>query len=283
LESDPVVLLVVRDGEGRAVRSLEAERKAGLHRTAWDLRLPAPDPVRLDRPEFEPPWVRPPQGPLAPAGSYTVELVQVRPGSALSPEAQGAAGPTVEVLAGPETFEVVDTPAVAAAGSPGSSPGAGSPGDGSPGGGRSGDGDFALVTAALARRVLGATRQVDEAQDRVRHLRAGLAATPEAGSELSARLDATHRALAGLRRRLVGDPVRQKLSEADEPSIDELVGRVMGFHWDTTGPPTATQRGAVDRAADAFEPLATELADLVAALTSLSVELDAAGGPWTPR
>jgi len=268
LEADPTVLLMIRDAGGGPVRTLWAEGKAGLHRTAWDLRLPPPDPVTIDEPEFQPPWVSPPQGPLAPAGRYTVELVHVRPGG------DGAdGGVTVEVLAGPEGFNVVDSPGSAAARAPFGGSGTLDPGDHG----------FARATADLARRVAGAAGRTVDARDRVRHLRAGVAATPGAGPELFARLDAAHRELEELRRRLVGDPVRRKLGEADEPSIQDLVGRVAALHWDTTGPPTATQRSAVARAADAFEPLARELADLVDRLTALAADLDAAGGPWTPR
>ncbi|MEM8924114.1 MAG: glycosyl hydrolase [Actinomycetota bacterium] len=79
LEDAPRLALVVRDAEGRAVRSVPAATSAGLHRTSWDLRLPAPDPVRLTEPGFQPPWASDPRGPLAPAGGYTVELVRVEP------------------------------------------------------------------------------------------------------------------------------------------------------------------------------------------------------------
>ena len=281
LEAEPTVLLVVRDSDGRAVRAIPAERTAGLHRTTWDLRLTPPDPVRVEPPESVPPWVSPPRGPLAPAGRYTVELVQIRaapPGGAgdgggaagdgeagvVEAAGDGEAGVVeVAVLAGPEGFEVVDVPTA------GQRP--------------AGDHDFDRWTADLARRVAGATEQVDRGRHRVRHLRAGLAATPGVGPELHGRLADAHRRLEEVRRCLAGDPVRQRLGEAAQPSIDELVGRVSGLGWSTTGPPTATQRAAVARAAAELEPLTRDLADVLAELAALSADLDAAGGPWTPR
>jgi len=165
-ESDPVVLLIVRDADGQAVRTLPAARTAGLHRTTWDLRLPPPDPVDLDGPAFRPPWVSDPVGPLAPAGSYSVELVRAVDGGA-------------EVLAGPQPFTVRDVPAVEA---------------------ELADGEvtaaeldaFRRSTADLARRVEGTVRHIDELRRRIRHLRAGIGATPGAGPDLLGSLERLH-------------------------------------------------------------------------------------------
>ena len=86
-----------------------------------------------------------------------------------------------------------------------------------------------------------------------------------------------------LRRRLVVDPVREKLGEPSVPSVQELVGRVSAFHWETTSAPTATQRQAIDRAGRVIEPLMAEIGEVLTELRALSDQLDAAGGPWTPR
>lgn len=256
VEDAPRLALVVRDAAGRAVRSIPAEIAAGLHRTAWDLRLPAPEPVRLTDPGFQPPWAAEPRGPLAPAGRYTVELVRVAPG-----------GVDVEVVADPEPFDVVAVPG------------------GEPGGGdHTDDTDFEVRTAALARRVEGTVRQVETARDRIRHLRAGLAVTPAAPNELVSRLDQANRRLEQVARRLTGDAVRERLAEADTPSVQELVGRVTAYQWDTTGPPTSTQRAAVARADAELTPLLAELAAIVdGELPAMTAALDDAGGPWTPR
>ncbi len=259
VETAPNLSLLVRDADGRPVRSLPAETKVGLHRTAWDLRRPAPDPVRLEEPEFEPPWMPPRQGPLAPAGAYTVELVRTDP---------TGGGP--EVLSGPEGFEVTPIP------------------DGDGGRGADGDGGadaaFPIETADLMRRLTGAAKLVDVGRDRVKHLRAGLAATPAADRGLVGRLDGLARRLEAVARGLTGDPVRERLSTPATPSVQELAFRVMALHWSTTGPPTATQRTSIERASEVFEPLAAELSAIVdEELPAITAALDAAGGPWTPR
>lgn len=272
LEPDPVVQLVVRDAGGEAVRTLAAERKAGLHRTSWDLRHPAPAPVDLTDPGFRPPWVDDPIGPLVPAGRYSVELVRV-------------AGGTVEVLAGPESFDVVDTPAVAAAGA-GLADGAAPTTEtsGAADAHEAADADaYERSLLDLARRVSGSAEHVEQLRYRLRHLRAGLATTPAAGPDLFDRLDRCHHRLEAVSERLSGDPVRAELGEPTSPSIGELVGRASNLHWYTTAQPTATQRGAVERATAAHEALATDLDALTTEVAELTADVDRAGGPWTPR
>ena len=46
-EEDPAVVLTVKDADGNVVRRLTGPVKAGIHRVAWDLRFPAPDPTSL--------------------------------------------------------------------------------------------------------------------------------------------------------------------------------------------------------------------------------------------
>ena len=249
LEAEPAVVLVIRDAGGEAIRSVPAETSAGLHRTSWDLRHAAPDPIRLDKPEFEPPWASPPQGPMAAPGDYTVELVRLT-----------AAG--FESLAGPVAFSVVPIPAVEAAAEATDA--------------------FRAASADLAREVGGAVKRVEASRDRIRHLRATIHATPN-GAELVTSLEDLHRRNEELAGRLTGDPVREKLSEPDEPSIRGQVERVTGHHWRTTGAPTATQRQSIDLARAAFDGLRGSLDSVEAGLRGLAEDLDAAGGPWTPR
>ncbi len=46
-ENEPHVMLLVRDEKGEGVRWLEGTAKKGMHRTSWDLKLPALDPINL--------------------------------------------------------------------------------------------------------------------------------------------------------------------------------------------------------------------------------------------
>ena len=252
LEAEPRVFLVIRNGAGEPIRRIEAAASAGLHRATWDLRLPPPTPINLATPEFEPPWNTPPKGALAPAGDYSVELTLVTDNG-------------MEALAGAQTFTVKATPATAG----------------------QADGDvaaFQAKAADLARQVSGVSSHLKVVRDRLVHLRAALVHTPVGSEEFFGRLEEIHRQLEEVDRVLGGDPVRARMAEAPEASVRVLVDRVVTRHLDTTQPPTQTQRDAIDRAAAMFEPIIEQLATLVDTdLAALVSEIDAAGGPWTPR
>ncbi|MEJ2583903.1 MAG: glycosyl hydrolase [Robiginitalea sp.] len=86
VEGDPKVLLLVRDSSGNPVRWINGIAEKGLHRTSWDLRYSAPDPIDFRKPDFVPPWAETPKGPLAAPGSYSVTLYTLQDGVL---EAQG--------------------------------------------------------------------------------------------------------------------------------------------------------------------------------------------------
>ena len=256
VETEPIVWLVVRDDAQQPIRLIVAEHLPGLHRSSWDLRYPPPQPVTLEEPGFEPPWTAERRGPLVPPGIYTVEL------------ATQVLGGGLNILAGPEQFSVVATPTVGSLVAAVDSAEVDA---------------FRRGAADLTRRIAGAVKHVDATRERVKHLRAGLTATPS-GVDLLPRLDELHRRLELLDSELRGDPVRRRLHVADSPSIHSLVERVATHHWETTTPPTATQRRSIERVAEVFDPLLVELAHLVdEALAELTADADGAGSPWTPR
>ncbi len=251
IESGPRVLLMVRDAQNQPVRWIEGPTAKGFHRVHWDLRRPPPDPIDLVVPDFIPPWAGSPQGPLAPPGRYTVELVLI---SAAGAEALGTRQP----------FDVKPVP---------TAPGT----------------DFVAVAAfqqeagELMRQVSSAGEELGRARDRLRHMRAALLETPRAGPALFAQMDDLNATLVGLRTRLNGDQVRGSRDEPSVPSIRGRVGRVVGGHWDTRQTPTATHRRNLEIARTDFDGLRRDLsAVLETTLPQLEVALEAAGAPWTP-
>jgi photosystem II stability/assembly factor-like uncharacterized protein len=252
LESGPKVIVSIADAAGRVVRRIDATAKAGLHRINWDLRGPSPEPVNLNPPGFQPPWGEPPRGPLVAPGRYTATLMIV-----------SASG--VRALGTPQTFEVkpvnnlpagTDVAAVAA---------------------------FQQGVAELRRRAAAAGAEITRLQEELRHMRAALLATPKADAALFTRIDAAHRTVAELARRLDGDPARQRLNESAPPSIADRVGSAMSA-FDTRLMPTATQRRDAEIAGADLAALSGDLAALVSGeMAKLRAALDAAGAPWTPR
>ena len=70
----PEILLVVRDSDGNVVRRLKGDTKAGIHRTAWDLRYPAPQAIRPGAVAAT--GTSAPKGMMAAPGEYTVVLAK---------------------------------------------------------------------------------------------------------------------------------------------------------------------------------------------------------------
>jgi hypothetical protein len=250
LERGPRVLLMVRDAQGEPVRWIEGPASAGVHRVSWDLRRPAPDPVELATGGFRPPWAGEPQGPLAPPGTYSVELMLVT--------AVGA-----ESLGTPQTFTVKPTPTTP----PGT--------------------DFVALaafqqeTAELARQVSGANDYLGELAERLRYMRAALLRTPRAPTSLSQRMDELEATVDGLRIQLSGDRIRGRLNEPTAPSISGRVGRVANGHWGTRQMPTATQRRNLEIARDGFATVGEGIQSLETDVAQLERDLEAAGAPWT--
>ena len=252
LEAAPAVFVVIRDEGGAPVRRIAGPAKEGVHRVAWDLRGPPPNPVNLETPGFTPPWVRPPMGPLAAPGEYEAQLVAVT--------ADG-----VRRLGEPQRFRVKPVPNLPE----GTDPAAVAA--------------FQQETAALLRRVHGAAAEARRVRERLRHLRAALSETPGADETLFSRMDAVLETLSGLEVRLNGDPARQSRNHPAAPSIRGRVAQVAGGHWSTRQMPTGTQRESLRIAGGEFEALRGELRSLVEDdLARLEADLEAAGAPWTP-
>jgi hypothetical protein len=231
--TDPRVLLVVLDAHGQTVRRLAAETKPGLHRLTWDLRLPAPDPVQLEQPDFKEPWESEPKGPLVAPGTYSVQIVRI--------DATGSTS-----LTEPQPFFVKPTPAVAA------------------------QPDLAESAAfnhqvwQLHHAVLHATKGLGDTRKQIKEQRAELAVSPSSTAEQLVALEATHAAIEQHAMALLGDPAREKLHEAQSPSIKGLVERIAGHLWDTTQAPTAAQRTMLERASSEFDAYlaAVEVVDI---------------------
>lgn len=251
-ESEPQVMFIIRDADGQSVRRLAGETGKGLHRTTWNLRMAPPDPINLEKPAFVSPWSDPPRGPLVKPGRYSVELVL-------------ASSAGVEVLSGPETFEVKPLPVEVQ------------------------PPDFEQVTAfqqyvaELSRRMSGSGKEIERAKDRLKHIRAALLETPDSDLSFFERLDGLHATLEDLNEKLNGDSVRSEKAEPDVPSIRGRLGRVAWMHWDSTRLPTQTQRQAVEIAEESFGDFQKALRLFIEVdLAQFEADLEAARAPWTP-
>lgn len=265
-EEAPAVILTVADAAGNVVRRIEGPVKAGFHRVAWDLRYPAPDPVKLkpakeggegggeeedaDDESLFGPGIR---GPLALPGNYTVTL-ETKVAGALtrigdpvpfSAEILGAAS-----LAAPDRSQVLE---------------------------------FSRNAVRLQRAVLGAVELAKETHKRLDHLKKALLDAPAAPPALLARVGEIERKLKDIELLLNGDKLLEKYQEPFPPSVASRVASIVRRLWSTTTAPTGTQRGDYAVAAGQFAPLLNNLRTLVEdELKALEATAETAGAPWTP-
>jgi hypothetical protein len=252
-EREPQLILVVRDADQRVVRRIPGPREQGLHRTAWDLRYPASDPVQLKEDGEADPWDDGPTGPLAVPGRYSVTLVQ---------EVDGV----VTELAGPEAFDVVPLELATFAAKD-----------------KAAALTFQQKVARLQRAVEGAVRAAGEAATRLDHLRKAVWITPGADPALAAEAERLTDRLTELQIALKGDPTHSRHELPEPPSIQARVNFIVGSQWRVTAPPTQTEQDSYRHAGETFANVLERLRTLMEQdLPAFEAKLEAAGAPWTP-
>ncbi|MGD2109228.1 MAG: glycosyl hydrolase [Phycisphaerae bacterium] len=250
-EKEPSIVLIVRDDAGQTVRRVEGSRDKGIHRVAWDLRYPAPRPTALKPPPDRPPWWKPPSGPLALPGTYTVTLAK---------EVDGEITNLTESV----PFDVVPLELATFAAED-----------------RAGLLAFQNKVARLQRAVRGAIKVADETKSRIDHIRKAFVDTPAADRTVLAEIDALRESLNRIRTKLTGDSTRRKRDESAPPSIYDRVRHAT--QWNVTSPPTQTQQQAYLYAGSQFAVVLGELETLIRQdLAQVEASLEQAGAPWTP-
>lgn len=252
-EKPPHALMVIRDEAGNVMRRVRASREKGVQRVTWDLRLPSAVPPRLE-PEGEiEPWDREPQGPLAPPGKYTAQLVK---------EVDGVETP----LAGPAPFSVLPLERATFAAKDKQAALA-----------------FAQKVARLQRATQGAARVAAEMQNRLALDKKAILDTPRADPALLTEQAKIQTALDDLLLGLSGDPTRAKRNYPSPISISERVESIVGSQWYVTSAPTAAQQQEYERAGKEFTALLASLRALYEKdLPALEAKLEKAGAAWTP-
>jgi len=251
-EIEPAMVFTIRDQDGNVVRRVTGKREKGIHRAVWDLRYPSSQPTSLKEKKDLAPWESEDAGPMALPGTYTVTMSK-------------KVGGVLTDLAGPEEIKVVplglatlpaeDIAEVLA---------------------------FQQKTARLERAVHGAVEASNEAKDRLAHIRKALLDTPGADPALLAETRRLQTELDDIRVALSGDRTKSKRNVFTPPSIVSRVDRIVENQWNTTSPPTETERQAYGWAGEAFATELSRLRTLFTDLESLEIKLEAAGAPWTP-
>ena len=251
-EEAPSLLLIVKDSDGNTVRQIAGDTSKGLHRTAWDLRLPPTEPITLEAPENRPYWQSEPRGPLAVPGDYSVVLAK-REGGRLIELAEPASF-TVKSL--PQSPETSNDPASVQA--------------------------FQVKAGELYRAVEGAVAHVAELDNRIAHLKAALRDTPRASEADEQSLRSIEARLADISMALNGDGTVASRNEPVAWSVSRRAGVVYGWLLDTRSAVPAMYKESYNIAASEFAAVAEDLEAASRDLQSLETRLESLGAPWTP-
>ncbi len=251
-EEAPSVVLTVRDSDDNIVRRVKGAKGKGLHRVAWDLRMPPADPVNLKPQGDRPPWWGDPAGPMVLPGEYSVSLA-VRQGGELTTIGEAQTFTVKRLDQGGIIAEDLD--AVVA---------------------------FQRKTHRLQRAVDGAMSYVGEMDARIAHLKKGFTDTMAATETQQQALRAIDTALADLKVIMSGDRTVARRAEPVPWPITQRVGSIQFGHWDSYAPVTATHRKAYDIAAQEFSGALQELKRIDSMLGTLEEDAERLAVPFTP-
>ncbi|HQU58372.1 MAG TPA: glycosyl hydrolase, partial [Saprospiraceae bacterium] len=246
-EEAPYLLFTIRSAEGEVVRKLQAGVSKGVQRITWDGRQPSTRPVRSSTSGNKD------GGILAMPGEYTVSLSKIVNGEAT--ELVAPQPFRLQTLGG-VTLPAEDRAALVA---------------------------FQEEVHEFNRIFSGASRRVNEADDRLDLLEKALEVTPTPTEGLAARIKDLKEALREIKTALNGDAVAARIDKGAEPGISDRMGGLIYSMWGSTSAPTETQREALRIAQKEFKPLAAQINQLVdEKLKALEADMDNAGAPYTP-
>ncbi len=251
-EDAPQLLFVIKDSAGKVVRNLKAGTKKGMNRLQWDLRYANKDAISLGGSDFYNPFAGKKQGTLVPPGSYTVTMAHYHNG-------------VTKELTTPEMFSVVPLD------------------DNAQKVDRSEKAAFQREITELSRKIEGAGRMLNEVDNKMKHIKEAIGLIEVPNAKLLEEYHTLNKKRRDLSRRLYGDNIKTQLDIDQVPSPASRIGWINYEQKNTTTAPTGTHRMSYAIAKQEFEPLLSELKQLVNEdLESLENKLEDADAPYTP-
>lgn len=247
-ESEPHMLLTVRDSDGNVVRRLTGPAKKGFHRIAWDLRFPAPHAVGTGGDYFTDI-----EGYLAAPGDYSVALAQVVNGE-------------VTELGDAQNFAV-------------NSLGRGSLGDSDPAAAAA----FWQELGSVQRGATAANQALGHARAQMKSLRLALDRSLAPPQELEQDLHDLQQAIEGLAYALGGSEERNALGALTTPSVGERLFHAMLGTAASSRAPAASHQRSLELAKSQFADIREQMNRLTQQqIPAFEARLRDAGAPWTP-
>ena len=250
-EDAPAIVFTITDASGQIVRRMTGPHTKGLHRVAWDLRYPAPNPASLAPPSSSI-FSSAPTGPLVLPGEYTVQMGK-RVNGVLTP------------LGNPQSFtvkELDNSPEIADD--------------------RAAVLDFQNETAELSKAVSGASAASRELRNRVELMKVAVEALPQPNDAQRSSIQQIESLLDDADMALFGD---RTVAGRDEPapfSINQRIGQIRGWGWSHQSPVTGSDKTAFEIAKSEFQEVLGQLRDVELRVEALEDELAAMGAPYTP-
>jgi photosystem II stability/assembly factor-like uncharacterized protein len=246
-------LFTIKNQKGETVRKLKADVKKGVQRITWDFRVPTTSPVNINPAVNDNVFSSFDVGHLVSPGTYSVILSRYSNGKLTD-------------IGNPEKFNVKALPGL-------SLPAA----------------DAGAVAAWKAevyemRRVAsGAGALLNDANNRVKHMRAAIMSISKANDDFTTDLNSLDKKLRELSERFYGDNVKGRLELDAPPSIFGRLNNALYDGYGSTGEPTTTMKSQFKNAGDQFEGWYSELKTILNTdLKNLEMKLEAAGAPYTP-
>ncbi|MFK8011282.1 MAG: hypothetical protein AB8B80_04525 [Marinicellaceae bacterium] len=251
-EQAPALYFEITDSNNKVVNRVPASTKKGFHRTQWNMRLPAPDAVKLKQPSWVPYWASAPMGPMATPGEYTATLYKWQTGE-------------LTQMGSPQSFnlkvlrnspEITKNPQAVQ--------------------------DFHQKLSDMQRTIEGVSGKLGEMNNSMSHLYKALELTTSADKNSRMQLDAIRDRMIQFKVKLNGDSTISSRAEPVPWSVSQRVGTLFGSI-------IKTQYDVPQGFKDSYKIAEQELSDLVKELKSLDADLksfeqyiESKGAPWTP-
>ena len=245
------LLFIIKDASGNEVRKMKTPATEGVQRATWNLRYPPTTPIRTDAPEVGR-YSNPNEGPLALPGHYTVELWQADNG-------------VLNQLVEPAVFEVV--------------PLENSSID------RQTESNIAFKREVqeLRRKIRGSSKEQDELDKRLKHIKAAIQSYPGADIAWMKDVKALEKSSHDVRIKMRGDHHKQKRDVETIPGTANRVENIVWNTWYSTSDPTATNIEQYDLAKEEYGEIRSELDEVRSGVQALEATLDEKNIPYTPH
>ena len=251
MEDEAFLLFVIKGMDGKVVSKIKKPATGGTAVVNWDLRIMVSNPTRLTPAPVER-YGDGGLGPLAMPGFYTVEMVLANNG-------------TFTQVTEPLKFEVklLDNRSL--------------PTD-----------DYEALLAfqnninELNRSVAGSQNLINETNNRIKYIKRAIEEYPNADFSWMTKVEAMEESMYDINVAFFGDPVKASHEFEYYPGLAERLAIASYSTMESFSAPTSTSIMNYEVAKEEYDVEIVKLQKVVADVTALEAEMDAAKMPYTP-